>query len=362
MKKDPKNQKATITDVARAAGVATGTVSRVLNKQADVNEDIRKRVLKAASDLGYVRLRQRKSQRASNGKSQGNIGIICFGMEDTLIQIPVVSRAVQEIETTLSGCGRNLMFANVPKGDRVPPFLTENRVEGLILKGPNQGQLPPPASSELLRYIYRFPHVWLMGKLPGAKGDHCNFDTGVAGHLAAKHFRQHGHQRVAFFNPKPGQNQFERLKYAFLSAGLQASLETQLLEVESPDHLEWPLPAITRQDNVEILVERWLKLPAEVRPTGLLVPSDRTSVQLYSSLDKRGLRVGVDVSVISCNNEKSMTASLHPALTSIDIHAEAIGRRSVDQLLWRIAHPHEEHDIQVLIEPSLAVGESVATV
>jgi len=359
MKKDPENRKATITDVARLAGVATGTVSRVLNKQADVNEDIRKRVLKAASDLDYVRLRQRKTPRTPNGQNHGNIGIICFGMEDTLIQIPIVSRAVQEIENTLSFAGRNLMFANVPKGDRVPPFLTESRVEGIILKGPNQGDLPLPASSELLRYIYRFPHIWLMGKLPRAKGDHCNFDTGIAGHLAARCFRDHGHHRVAFFNPKPGQNQFERLKYAFFSAGLQAGLETSLLEVSSPEILTWPLPAISQPENVEILVERWLGQPSETRPTGLLVPSDRTSVQLYRSLDKRGLRVGTDISVISCNNEKSLISSLHPALTSIDVHAEAIGRRAVDQLLWRIANPNEKHDIQVLVEPALDMGESV---
>jgi LacI family transcriptional regulator len=360
MKNDMRPRKATITDVAKAAGVATGTVSRVLNKQTDVNEEIRKRVLKAASDLGYVRLRQRKAPRNNTGKTQGNIGVICFGMEDTLIQIPIVSRALQGIETALSGEGLNLMFANVPKGDRVPPFLTENRVEGLILKGPNQGHLPLPAASELVRFIYRFPRIWLMGRLPGAEGDHCNFDTGIASQLAVKHFQEKGHRRIAFFNPKPGQSQFERLKYAFYAACLQHGLEHSLLEVAAPEKLDWPLPAIPQEDHVERLLEDWLNLPADTRPTGLLIPSDRTAVQLYRALEKRGLRVGVDISLISCNNEKSMTGSLDPALTSIDVRAEAIGQRAVDQLLWRIAHPNEEHDIQVLIEPTLDAGESVA--
>jgi len=362
MKNEPRSSKATITDVARAAAVATGTVSRVLNKHTDVNEGIRQRVLKAASDLGYVRLRQRKFPRSNSSKSHGNIAIICFGMEDTLIQIPIVSRAVQGIETALSQEGRNLMFANVPNGDRVPPFLTENRVEGLILKGPNQGELPTPAMSEMIRCIYRFPHIWLMGKICGVSGDHCNFDTGIAGHLAAKHFREFGHKHVAFFNPMPGQIQFERLKYAFFSAGLQTGLKTSLLEVDSPERLAWPLPTITLQDNVDILVDQWQRLPAEIRPTGLLVPSDRTTVQVYSALEKRGLRVGQDISVISCNNEKSMTANLSPQLTSIDVRAEAIGNRAVYQLLWRLSHPNEEHNIQILVEPALDVGDSVASI
>ena len=49
--------------------------------------------------------------------------------------------------------------------------------------------------------------------------------------------------------------------------------------------------------------------------------SDRTAVQLYSSLERLGLRVGTDVSVVSCNNEKPLIGNLHPELTTIDVHA-----------------------------------------
>jgi len=354
-----KKKKATITDVARAAGVATGTVSRVFNRHADVNEEIRQRVLAAANELGYVRLRQRKSTRNSNSRKQGNIGVICFGMEDTLIQIPIISRALQGIEHLLSTEGRNLMLANIPQGDRIPLFLTEGKVEGLILKGPNQGELPSTQASELLKYIYRFPHIWLMGKLPGAQGDHCNFDTYEAGQLAARYFSEFGHRRVSFLNPKPGQVQFERIKAAFQIAAPNFGIEAGLLEIPRADHLDWPLPAITHQENVDHLLDHWMQLPEAERPTGLFVPSDRTAIQLYTALSRRGLRAGKDVSVLSCNNEKTMTSNLHPTLASIDVHAETIGHRAVDQLLWRINHPGEETDIEVLIKPDLVPGESM---
>lgn len=351
--------RSTITDVARAAGVATGTVSRVLNNHADVNEDIRDRVRKAAEELGYVRLRQRKRARSGTTTASGNIGLICFGMENTLVQIPIVSHALQGIEIILSGSGRNLVFANIPNGDRVPPFISENRVEGLILKGPNRGLLPSTKESELLRQVYRFPHIWLMGKLDNAIGDHCNFDTTKVAQLALDHFREKGHRRVAFMNPKPGQTQFEKVKRSFLSYAPNFDIEVTLLELEQQDAPQWPLPAITQPENVDQLAEEWSKTPKTKRATAIFVPSDRTAVQLYSALERRNLRAGRDVSVISCNNEASLVTPLHPGLTSVDVHAEAVGRRAVDQLLWRIEHRNEPGDIQLLLEPTLFVRESV---
>jgi DNA-binding LacI/PurR family transcriptional regulator len=161
-------------------------------------------------------------------------------------------------------------------------------------------------------------------------------------------------------NPKPGQTQFEKVKVAFTAAASRHDMSTAVLEVDPPDAVVWPLPAITLQTNVDRLAKRWSTLPAKSRPTALFVPSDRTAVQLYSSLERLGLRVGTDVSVISCNNEKPLIGNLHPELTTIDVHADFIGRRAVDQLLWRIKNPNEKLSVQIIIEPTLIERSSVA--
>ena len=44
----------TIRDVARKAGVAVSTVSRVLNGRPDVSEETRRRVMEVVSECGYV--------------------------------------------------------------------------------------------------------------------------------------------------------------------------------------------------------------------------------------------------------------------------------------------------------------------
>jgi DNA-binding LacI/PurR family transcriptional regulator len=50
---------------------------------------------------------------------------------------------------------------------------------------------------------------------------------------------------------------------------------------------------------------------------------------------------------------------LHPPLSTIDVHAEEIGRRAVDLLIWRFAHPMGP-PVHLQIEPTLVEGASVA--
>jgi LacI family transcriptional regulator len=176
----------------------------------------------------------------------------------------------------------------------------------------------------------------------------------VAEHLAAK-----GHRRLAFLNPKPGQTQFEKLRSAFSAAAARLNQTVIVLESPPREAFAWPLPAITNADAVVELVSQWAAVPAASRPTAIFVPADRTAVQLYSALAARGVRVGIDVSVISCNNERPHLMNLDPAVTTIDVHAETVGRMAVDQLLWRIRHPEETRAVQVLVEPSLVEGNSV---
>src|ERR1043166_7346222 len=115
----------TVVHVARAAGVAVGTVSRVFNHHVNVNANARARVLKAAQDLGYKRIRQRrKNGGVAVAATKGNVGVIIFGMEDTLVHLPVVGAALHGVESALSLRGENLMLSNIPRGDLVPGYST----------------------------------------------------------------------------------------------------------------------------------------------------------------------------------------------------------------------------------------------
>ena len=64
------------SDVARLAGVSQKTVSRVINGEDYVSEDVRRRVLQAARDLRY---RRNNVARALNSGRTNRIGVVTLG-------------------------------------------------------------------------------------------------------------------------------------------------------------------------------------------------------------------------------------------------------------------------------------------
>lgn len=357
----------TVLDVAAAASVSVGTVSRVLNTPDSVGAEIRKRVLDAVVNIGYKPLRKRRkgglAAEGSGGyRRRGNIGVLLIGMDDSLSHLPVITEALHGVELTMVAEGMNLMLANVPNADRVPIFLAKNQVDGLILKSPLLGDLRLCASPALVEAINRVPHVWLLGKPDSAEGDMCSTDFDVGARIGAEYLHARGHRRLAYLHPRAGQTRSEGLKRALSAHAQRLGLTLQFIEKAQGNTVKWPLSAISQPAEVIPLVERWRALPEAERPTAMIVGADSIAVQLYAALRQLGLRAGRDVSVLSFNHEKPLVMGLNPSLTTIDIRAETIGRRAVQQLFARIRNKVDSIPTKILVEPCLVEGSSVAVV
>lgn len=359
--------KPTVLDVAAAASVSVGTVSRVLNTPDAVGADIRKRVYDAVTSIGYTPLRKRRkdvaaTEGATGHRRRGNFGVLLLGMADSLTHLPVISEALHGVELAMSDEGMNLMLANVPNADRVPLFLAKNQVDGLILKSPLLGDLRLCASQALVEAINRIPHVWLLGKPASGEGDMVGADFDVGTRIGVEHLHARGHRRIGYLHPRMGQTRSEGLKRALSAHVQRLEMSLQYFEKTQTEPVKWPLPAVTSPAEVMPLVERWRALPESERPTAIIVGADSIAVQVYAALRQLEIQVGVDVSVLSFNHEKPLVMGLNPSLTTIDIRAEAIGRRAVQQLLWRIRNQGEDIPTKILVEPRLIEGSSVAVI
>ena len=347
----------TLQEVAALAEVSVSTASRALNRHPAITPQTVSRVRQAAEQLGYQPQRSHRRPDPSRVLAKANIGLLCLGMERSLVELPAVALAISGAEAALSATGAMVQLSQVPDLENAPRALFSKRLDGVILAGAMQGTLIAEARSDLLNWLRGLPTVWLLGRPAGCWGDAVASDDQATGMKAAEYLDAHGHHRLAFVNPKPDHLLFMRRQDGFVAAGRRLGAETQIY-ADSPAG-QWKLP-LHAPDSVEVvqgLVDDLIA--ARPRPTAIFAAADSVAALVYRALAVRGLRAGQDMSVISGNNDRALIQSLYPHLTTFDIHAQDLGRLAVRQLAMRISSSEGFPAMDVTIEPSLVEGESV---
>jgi LacI family transcriptional regulator len=119
----------TIRDVARAAGVSVGTVSRVLNRNDTVRAEIQKRVHDAIDALGYS-----PSHVARSMRSRSTLTVGCIIRE---ISIPPLAAFVRAAHDVLHEEGYALLLTNsegnVERERELLKRLSRRQADGIIL-------------------------------------------------------------------------------------------------------------------------------------------------------------------------------------------------------------------------------------
>lgn len=350
MKHRNRKMPVTIQTVAEKAGVCPATVSFVLNGRERVASETRREVLRAVSELGYRRRgpgRRRKSSRDPRTTNRTNrLALVVPGLPRSALRAPVYAEVLHGVESKAREAKKILMLCHLPCGEPCPLELFPQKVDGILLFGRVD-------DAEMADRLRQYPCVEMMGRVE-ASGlwDHVSYDNRRIGLIAATHLLERGHRRVGVVSS--GLQPFFRERGSIFcstvgDAGGKAEVfADEHLLVDTHGFLE------VDRDRMRGLVDRVLALPRQ--PSALFVTADTLVACLYHELQARGVRPGADIEIISCNNERPLLASLHPRPVTIDIHAESIGRRAVEQLLWRIGHPDAPR-VTVALEPTLVNGE-----
>ncbi len=287
-----------------------------------------------------------------------NVLLLMLGMDRSLVSLPVVASALHGVEKAIGEARANLMIVDLPAADRVPDILARKWVDGVILKGALQGDLAHRMNPELLLRLTTFPTVWVLGRPAGCSGDVVQVNDALVGQIAVEHLISRGHRRLAFVSPKPSHVTLMRRQASFTFAAEQAGAKVNsYLGEERAWRL--PSPAVDHVELVQGLVDK--VLADQDASTAIFAPDDSVGAMVARALAARGLQPGREISLMSCNNDRALLMGVYPAITTIDVHAEAIGSRAVDQLAWRIAH-RDQPWFDAGIEPTLVEGASVATI
>lgn len=184
-RKKIKASGAALADVARIAGVGSGTVSRVINGGKNVSPKTLALVQAVMQDLGY---QPSFAARALKGGSSNTIGLIVPTVAD-----PFFSSAAAAIQEVAGVHGTLVLLAaseNDPrKEEQEVTALIRRRVDGLILA-------PSPGSSRNVLANATFPVVCFDRPIKDATHTTVMADNYGGARVAVEHLVDRGYKRI----------------------------------------------------------------------------------------------------------------------------------------------------------------------
>lgn len=330
--------KLTISDIARMADVSKTTVSFVLNNKEGVSQQTREKVMSVIERTNYTptlnsrRLYYRKSFTIAvvfDKHAPGFDNLFFFGIMNALMKRCMhYNYALVYSEYSLEGDEYVL-----------PQNIVNRDVDGLIFLR----DIPLALISKLhaldIPFVVADDHSE-HGSLHTVKADYA-----LAAYTAVSYLIEQGHSRIGFVG-----NMNLPAFYTQIFSGYQKALKQGGLSLE----LDWFFDKVYDRESLDKYIGRMLA--QKKRPTAIFCMEDMLAIELIRYLQKSGVAVPEDISVISID-DILIAAQSYPALTTVALDKEALGSYAVDILMSLINN--EEPKSITISSNNLIVRESV---
>ena len=309
----------TVIDIAKAAGVSKSTVSLVLQGSPLVNEVTRAKVNAVMRELGYVYNRGAATLRQTSAKSR-IIGMVVNDLTNGFFAELAVG-----VDVVVQSAGYVQFLSNtaesVDRQQEVIASMREHGISGLMVS-------PARATTALdLQVVTEagIPVVTAVRNIPGAKCSSLVSDNAAGTFEAVRHLAGLGHSRIAFLGGFPDIMVFQE-RFRGYAEGLQAAgLELDDDYVVSS--------SASRAGGVEA-IGKALALPQP--PTATVCFNDAVAFGVCDGLRGHGLEPGRDFGVVGFDDVIEARAAV-PALTTVSVDPQAMGRKAAQLLLKQIS-------------------------
>ncbi|WP_308465835.1 LacI family DNA-binding transcriptional regulator [Rathayibacter soli] len=318
-----------LRDVAKAAGVSTATVARVLDNTAHVSAELADRVGSVVTELGYVRNAVAKSL------STGRTGLIGVLVRD--ITNPFYSQVVRGIEDVVGSGGYLVLVCSSDfDEDReqrlISRFMTR-LVDGVALSVGSEGEerLERMAEHGVPVVLFDSRVARRAGSLISAIG----IDNYDAGFRAAMHLVSLGHTNLAVLAGAGGGTTASERRDGFFGACLETGVQVQGFAIDE---------SLGVIGGVRTMMDA---LSGSPRPTGVFAYNNLFTVGAVQAARAMRMRIPDDVSLIGFD-DMDLFNMMDPPLSVLAQPAYDIGTRVGERLLLRIGGESGEMPDEVL--------------
>ncbi|MFV0512116.1 MAG: LacI family DNA-binding transcriptional regulator [Jhaorihella sp.] len=324
-------QKLTIKSVAKEAGVAVGTVSRVLNKHPAVDKAIREKVEAAIAQLGY-----QPNLLARSMRQQKSMTIGCIIRD---ISIPALAAFAKSAQNALFDADYSFVVGSsegqVDREEKLVRRFADAQIDGLLLSLTTEVDLP---YLQTLRDS-RLPIVLIDREGPAwADAVVANHESGTR--QAVNYLVQLGHKRIALITGSD--NTFParaRLK-GYLTALRENGVEPDARLIRNMSYL----PEYAFSELSALLGQK--KPPTAVVAGGMdMMPGILTAIR------NSGLEIPQDISVVAASDNDLVRLSA-PPIGVVTWDLGEVGRIGARLLLSSICERNVERERNLVIVPT----------
>jgi LacI family transcriptional regulator len=313
----------TLEEIGKLAGVSRSTVSRVVNGQTNVRDQVRERVWKVVRETGY---QPHAAARSLVTHRTRIIGVIIPEALAKLFTDPFFPLLLRGVTETCNTRDYHLMLSlfNGPadQSEMHRRVVRSGHLDGVIVAST---RLDDPLVLRLLQD--QVPFV-LVGRHPDRRVNYVDVDNVSAARMATEHLIRLGHQRIATIT-----GPLNMLQAQDRLSGYRQALEAHQLPLDEN--------LIAESDFTEAGGSTGAQRLLPAAPTAIFVASDSMAIGALKAVRQAGLRVPQDVALVGFDDVPVATA-VEPALTTVRQPIERLGSMAAELLLDLIENGSEE--------------------
>jgi len=305
----------TLKMVAEKAGVSVNTASRAINNKSDINEETKKKVLKIAQKLGYVRNATAVALRTRETRT---IGVAIADNRN-----PFYAEVLNGMEEAAREKNYHIILANTQrdykKEEEAINLLLAKRVDGLLIT-------PVQDKDDDIKNLIdaNIPFVIVGRDFENIEVDAVYNDEVKGGFLATEYLINKGHKRIAlingFLHKSPAKGRLEGYKKALKKYGIP--FDDALVSFGDIDVKDG-------YERTKQMLEKDLDF------TAIFAYNDMMAFGSMQAIKEKGLRIPENIGLVGYD-DIPFCSLMDPALTTIRLNKQELGIESVKLLLYRI--------------------------
>jgi LacI family transcriptional regulator len=327
-------KRATLEDVARAAGVGPMTVSRTINGHRYVSELTAKKVRAAVRKLDY---RPNHAARMLTGQLSRSIGLIVPDIADTFFS--VVIHAVQE---TARESGYLVWLAASNEDSAIEAaqveMMTHQPVDGILL-------VPVDPRNDYLKQVAGgpVPVITIDRPIEVAKTDSVGVENRAGARMAVEHLIEHGYKRIVCLAANT-----HLLTIKERIAGYRESMQRARLSREKE-------LLLSSQASAKAALTKLFS--SHNRPQALFTANNASTIWVIEALKEMEIEIGKDV-VLMAFDDVDFYTLLTPPISTVRQPAAELGSISARLLLQRIKGELKGPNLRTVLPVTLILRES----